>query len=110
MTDSPSAYVTSTSDALLPSIRLGDRELHHTLIKRLMVRILQLDQDLVRPWGESVNNERLAAGVGFNHPTPRKVTPAIPKAGTATPIRAMTQSMSLIPAARIGSRTCSSGS
>ena len=29
-----------------------------------MVRILQLDQDLVRPRGKSVNNERLAAGVG----------------------------------------------
>ena len=29
-----------------------------------MVRIFQLDQDFVRPWGKSVNNERQATGVG----------------------------------------------
>jgi hypothetical protein len=38
----------------MPSFRryVGDRKLRHVLIERLMVRIFQLDQDLMRPRGE----------------------------------------------------------
>ena len=50
---------------MIPCLRRtgGDRETYFALIKRLMVRIHQLNQDLVRSRGKTGYNDRLATRV-----------------------------------------------
>src|SRR5258705_491279 len=48
-------------DMSLPPLRNGD--LYHFLSNRLMVGIDQLDEDLVRPRREAIDNDGLSAGI-----------------------------------------------
>jgi len=57
------------NDALLASVG-RDRELNRAFIKRLVICVHQLNQDLVRSRGQAVDDQRLATRVG---PAPRRV-------------------------------------